>query len=55
VNPFQYLLPKGWDRQQQRKPFHNEKRKLARKKPQRRGNWARRNLTGRDIPWVVRL
>ena len=37
-------------------PFHNEeKRKLARKKPQERGDGVRRDHVGREMPWVARL
>lgn len=40
----------------ERKPFHNEeKRNLAKEKPQERGDGVRRNHVGREIPWVARL
>ena len=32
-----------------------EKRKLARKKPQKKGDRVRRDRVGREMPWVVRL
>lgn len=41
----------------ERKPFHNgENRKLARKKPQERGDRrVRRNQAGGGIPWGARV
>lgn len=34
--------PEGWDKPQQNKPFHNETKNLARKKPREGGTWAER-------------